>query len=100
MQNLLERAAILTDSDVLNYDDVSDTPLAIAGPPASAHSGEQPLTVEDYIQQIVKQHQATHNEIELAKMLGIGRKALWMRRRRWAMERPHPSDKRRDEGET
>jgi DNA-binding NtrC family response regulator len=96
LQNLLERAAILTDSDVLNYDDVSDTPLAIASPPPPANGGEQPLSVEDYIQQIVKQHQSTHNEIELARMLGIGRKALWVRRRRWAMERPHPSDKRRD----
>jgi transcriptional regulator with PAS, ATPase and Fis domain len=94
LQNLIERAAILTDSDVLNYDDVSDTPLAIASPPPSVNGGEHPLSVEDYIQHIVKQYQSTHNEIELARMLGIGRKALWVRRRRWAMGRPQAASKR------
>jgi DNA-binding NtrC family response regulator len=93
LQNLIERAAILTDSDVLNYDDVSDTPLAIAGPPPSVNGGENPLSVEDYIQHVVKQYQSTHNELELARMLGIGRKALWVRRRRWAMRRPQAGSK-------
>jgi DNA-binding NtrC family response regulator len=87
LQNLIERAAILTDSDVLNYDDVADTPLAIAGPPPSAEIGDNPLSVESYIQYIVKKYQSSRNELELARMLGIGRKALWMRRRRWAMAR-------------
>jgi DNA-binding NtrC family response regulator len=87
LQNLIERAAILTDSDVLSYDDISDTPLAIASPPQNSPAGEHPLSVEDYIQSIVKQYQSTHTEIELARILGIGRKALWVRRRRWAMER-------------
>ncbi len=55
LQNLIERAAILTDSDVLSYDDIADTPLSIASPPAAAAgAGNQPLTVEDYIQHIVK----------------------------------------------
>ncbi len=99
LQNLIERAAILTDSDVLNYDDVSDTPLAIASPPPRADDlGEHPLSVEDYIQYIVKKYQSTHNEIELARTLGIGRKALWVRRRRWAMMRTPASGKRRAEG--
>ena len=87
LQNLIERAAILTDSDVLSYDDVADTPLAIAGPPPSAEIGDNPLSVESYIQYIVKKYQSSRNELELARMLGIGRKALWMRRRRWAMAR-------------
>jgi transcriptional regulator with PAS, ATPase and Fis domain len=87
LQNLMERAAILTDSDVLNYDDVGDTPLSIASPPASEDAGQVSLTVEDYIEHIVKKYQSTHTEIELARMLGIGRKALWVRRRRWAMAR-------------
>ena len=42
LQNLIERAAILTDSDVLNYDDVSDTPLAIASPPPSVNARRAP----------------------------------------------------------
>ncbi|MEP6655846.1 MAG: sigma-54 dependent transcriptional regulator [Betaproteobacteria bacterium] len=87
LQNLIERAAILTDSDVLNYDDIVDTPLALESPPLAADVVEHPMSVEHYIQHIVRKHQATHSEIELARMLGIGRKALWVRRRRWAMTR-------------
>ncbi len=87
LQNLIERAAILTDSDVLNYDDIVDTPLTLDGPSLMADVVEHPMSVEDYIQHIVKKHQATRSEIELARMLGIGRKALWVRRRRWAMTR-------------
>jgi hypothetical protein len=32
-------------------------------------------------------HQDRHGEAELAAMLGIGRKALWMRRRSWGLYR-------------
>ncbi|HEX6795463.1 MAG TPA: sigma-54 dependent transcriptional regulator [Casimicrobiaceae bacterium] len=87
LQNLIERAAILTDSDVLNYDDVTDTPLAIASPPPASASGDVPLSVEEYIQSIVRTYESSRTEKELARMLGIGRKALWVRRRRWAMTR-------------
>ncbi|HJU23516.1 MAG TPA: sigma-54 dependent transcriptional regulator [Casimicrobiaceae bacterium] len=87
LQNLIERAAILTDSDVLNYDDVTDTPLAIASPPPASPPTDAPLSVEDYIQYIVRTYESSRTEKELARMLGIGRKALWVRRRRWAMAR-------------
>ena len=97
LQNLIERAAILTDSDVLNYDDVADTPLAIGSPP-SPPPGPAPadaLSVEDYIQHVVRTFQSSHTEKELARMLGIGRKALWLRRRRWAMARTSRATKTR-----
>jgi len=87
LQNLIERAAILTDSDVLNYDDVADTPLAIGSPPPNPVRTDAPLSVEDYIQHVVRTYQSSRTEKELAHMLGIGRKALWVRRRRWAMAR-------------
>jgi len=87
LQNLIERAAILTDSDVLNYDDVADTPLAIGSPPPNPVRTAAPLSVEDYIQHVVRTYQSSRTEKELAHMLGIGRKALWVRRRRWAMAR-------------
>ncbi|MEO5845979.1 MAG: sigma-54 dependent transcriptional regulator [Caldimonas sp.] len=87
LQNLIERAAILSDSDVLAYDDIVDTPLAVSQPPLMADLLEHPLPVEEYIRNIVLKHQGAHSEIELARMLGIGRKALWVRRRKWASAR-------------
>jgi DNA-binding NtrC family response regulator len=47
-----------------------------------------PLAVEAYMREVVQRFQDSHSEIELARMLGIGRKALWMRRRQWGMKRP------------
>ena len=47
----------------------------------------RPLAVEDYIREVVERFQDSHSEIELARMLGIGRKALWMRRRQWGLKR-------------
>src|SRR5438552_11452244 len=47
-----------------------------------------PLAVEAYMREVVQRFQDSHSEIELARMLGIGRKALWMRRRQWGLKRP------------
>ena len=49
--------------------------------------GAQPLAIEEYIREVVERFQDSHSEIELARMLGIGRKALWVRRRQWGLKR-------------
>ena len=53
--------------------------------------GARPLAIEEYIREVVERFQDSHSEIELARMLGIGRKALWMRRRQWGMKRSRKS---------
>jgi DNA-binding NtrC family response regulator len=50
------------------------------------------LPIEDYIKQVVIHHQDHHGEAELAAMLGIGRKALWARRKMWGLYRSKRSD--------
>jgi hypothetical protein len=45
------------------------------------------LSIEDYIAEFVKRYQDRYSEQELATMLGIGRKALWVRRNRWGLFR-------------
>lgn len=50
--------------------------------------GARPLAIEEYIREVVERFQDSYSEIELARMLGIGRKALWMRRRQWGLKRP------------
>ena len=47
----------------------------------------RPLAIEEYIRDVIERFQDTHSETELARMLGIGRKALWMRRRQWGLKR-------------
>ena len=53
--------------------------------------GARPLAVEEYIREVVERFQDSYREIELARMLGIGRKALWMRRRQWGLKRSRKS---------
>ena len=54
-------------------------------------AGARPLAVEAYIREVVERFQDSTSEIELARMLGIGRKALWMRRRQWGLKRSRKS---------
>jgi DNA-binding NtrC family response regulator len=53
--------------------------------------GARPLAIEEYIREVVERFQDSYSEIELARMLGIGRKALWMRRRQWGLKRSRKS---------
>ncbi len=51
----------------------------------------RPLAVEEYIREVVERFQDSYSEIQLSRMLGIGRKALWMRRRQWGLKRNRKS---------
>jgi DNA-binding NtrC family response regulator len=53
--------------------------------------GARPLAIEEYIREVVERFQDSYSETELARMLGIGRKALWMRRRQWGLKRSRRS---------
>ena len=54
---------------------------------STASGGARPLAIEEYIREVIERFQDSHSETELARMLGIGRKALWMRRRQWGLKR-------------
>ena len=45
------------------------------------------LSLEDYFQRFVLEHQDSMNETELAQKLGISRKCLWERRQRFGIPR-------------
>lgn len=92
LENSIERAIILTKNDTFtltgddfkhmksngvhkkNFDESNDDSLGL-------------MSIEDYTRRVIQKYQNEYNEIELAKMLGIGRKALWMRRNRWGLYR-------------
>ena len=90
LENLIERAVILGDGEQLCYRDLADSlpPAPPSEPETRVAVPGHPLQVEGYIRDVILRYQDTHSEIELAHLLGIGRKALWMRRRRWGLQRP------------
>ncbi len=86
LENLIERAVILADSDTLTCKDLPEAaPPPQLRPPAEING--RPVSIEEYMRGVVERYQEAHSDTELARMLGIGRKALWMRRRRWGLKR-------------
>ena len=59
-------------------------------PPAS----EENLSLEDYFQRFVLEHQDHMSETELAKQLGVSRKCLWERRQKFGIPRSKTANKK------
>ncbi len=89
LENMIERAVILSESDLLTGRDLAEVAPALPMVRAAAPlpGGARPLAIEEYIREVIQRFQDSHSETELARMLGIGRKALWMRRRQWGLKR-------------
>jgi DNA-binding NtrC family response regulator len=89
LEHFIESAVIFADGDVLTGRDLAEVapalPMMRAAP--AAQGDAPPLAIEEYIREVVERFQDTRSEAELARMLGIGRKALWTRRRQWGMKR-------------
>ena len=54
-------------------------------PPAEP-AGTFGLSIEEYTKQFIQAHEGTCGEQEIAAMLGITRKALWEKRKRWGLK--------------
>jgi transcriptional regulator with PAS, ATPase and Fis domain len=45
------------------------------------------LSIEEYTKEFILRHQSEHSEQELAEKLGITRKSLWEKRKRWGIKK-------------
>lgn len=96
LQNAVERALIMSDDSLLALDlpignDAPESPIAPdRAPEKMIDDSADELSLEDYFQRFVLQHQDAMNETELAQKLGISRKSLWERRQRFGMPRNKP----------
>jgi DNA-binding NtrC family response regulator len=96
LENAIERAVVLAESaeigeELLAIDMDSQPELQRMDhlAPAESQSVEpiEELSLEDYFQRFVLEHQDTMNETQLAGKLGISRKCLWERRQRFGIPR-------------
>ena len=96
LENAIERAVVLAESaeigeELLAIDMDSQPELQRMDhlAPAQSQSVEpiEELSLEDYFQRFVLEHQDTMNETQLAGKLGISRKCLWERRQRLGIPR-------------
>ncbi|NTX59061.1 sigma-54-dependent Fis family transcriptional regulator [Myxococcus sp. CA051A] len=95
LENALERAVILADSPVITPDLLA---LELPGGEPRPHTTDAPAPVEpeaeeaggsmeEYFRRFVLEHQEHMGETELAKRLGISRKALWEKRQKLGLPR-------------
>ncbi|WP_414154748.1 sigma-54-dependent transcriptional regulator [Pseudomonas sp. BNK-43-a] len=103
LENAVERAVILSESpeisaDLLGIDielsgleddDLLDSLPVVGGVGGNnaSHEPTEDLSLEDYFQHFVLEHQDHMTETELARKLGVSRKCLWERRQRLGIPR-------------
>ena len=90
LENAIERAVVLAEmieigEELLAIDSegvqIEEMPRSELAEPV------EELSLEDYFQRFVLEHQDSMNETQLAKKLGISRKCLWERRQRFGIPR-------------
>jgi len=97
LENAIERAAILCEQSQIDVDLLGIEPALLDErpqerrahrlTPAETHEPDENLSLEDYFQHFVLEHQEYMTETELARKLGISRKCLWERRQRLGIPR-------------
>ncbi|WP_137971058.1 sigma-54 dependent transcriptional regulator [Pseudomonas sp. F(2018)] len=99
LENAIERSVILCEGNEISaellgidieLDDLSDDDFGEQSMSSSAVNNHEPtedLSLEDYFQHFVLEHQDHMTETELARKLGISRKCLWERRQRLGIPR-------------
>lgn len=103
LENAIQRAVILCedereishsllaiDLDLVKVDDDEH----LQGEARQRRTNSDPnedLSLEDYFQRFVLEHQDSMSETELARKLGVSRKCLWERRQRLGIPRTKPS---------
>ena len=85
LENALERAVILCEGGEITPDLLA-LGTADREPPEALE--EESSSLVEYFKRFVVEHQGAMSETELARKLGISRKALWERRIRLGLPRP------------
>lgn len=99
LENAIQRAVILCedeqeinhsllaiDLDLVRIEDGDDHQSQAKARP-SPNDPNEDLSLEDYFQRFVLEHQDSMSETELARKLGVSRKCLWERRQRLGIPR-------------
>ncbi len=85
LQNVIERAILIADDSTIKPEHLPGGIRAEA--PFLRRSFDQKLSIEDYTKAFIVRYQTECNEQQLAEMLGITRKSLWEKRKKWGIPR-------------
>jgi len=83
--NVMERAILIAETDRI---ELRDLPDSVKSTGSFQHvSLENKLNIEDYTKSFILKYQPEYTEQELAAMLGITRKSLWEKRKKWGIDK-------------
>jgi len=85
LQNIIERAILIADDDVISAEHLPDNVKMKR--PFTQEVLEDRLSIEEYAKTVIQRYQHECTEQQLAEMLGITRKCLWEKRKRWGINR-------------
>ncbi len=86
LQNVIERAILVADDSMINSENLPEA-MRIEGT-FHQDSLEKRLSIEDYTKAFIVEYEKEHNEQQVASMLGITRKSLWEKRKKWGLSKP------------
>jgi DNA-binding NtrC family response regulator len=85
LQNVIERAILITDSDKITIGNLPEAMKNIKS--FQKFSLGKRLSIEDYTKALILEYQASCTEQQIAAILGITRKSLWEKRKKWGLVR-------------
>lgn len=85
LQNIIERAVLITESNTIFPEHL---PEGMKGASSfSSESIEKALSIEGYTKEFILRYQHSYGEQKLSNLLGITRKSLWEKRKKWGILR-------------
>ncbi|MDA8431609.1 MAG: sigma-54 dependent transcriptional regulator [Nitrospiraceae bacterium] len=85
LQNIVERAVLIADGETLLPEHLPEGMKDSAT--FTAESLERMLSIEDYTKEFISRYQQNYGEQKLSDLLGITRKSLWEKRKKWGIRR-------------
>jgi DNA-binding NtrC family response regulator len=83
LQNVIERAVLISEGKSILPEHL---PEGIRKADSFMLKAlDESLSIENYTKEFIRRHETSMNEQRLADMLGITRKALWEKRKRWGL---------------
>lgn len=88
LQNVIERAVVTASEDVISEEQLPEDLLQRSSTLDEPSTRlKRHVSIEEYTKQFILAHQNHYSEQQIADMLGITRKALWEKRKRWNLTR-------------
>ncbi len=86
LQNIIERAVLVSENGTINKEHLPEG-LIHKKEAFTEKALNDRLSIEEYTKAFILRYQNEYTEQQLADMLGITRKSLWEKRKRWGLSR-------------